>query len=114
MMSRKYRKELDKTKMLCEFYKQKADLLEEYKEYLPVVKDKKKKKVSNIMLAVSVIVILIYTIAAFVLQYHIGVEISPTLTTSVYAFFGGELLMIAGIRVSKIITGYDSNDDAMG
>ena len=114
MMSRKYQRELDKTKMLCEFYKQKHNLLEEYKEYMPAAKPKKKKRVSNIMLAVSVIVILIYTVAAFVLQYHIGVEISPTLTTSVYAFFGGELLMIAGIRVSKVITGYDSNNNAVG
>ena len=114
MMSRKYRKELEKTQMLCEFYKQKADLLDAYKEYIPEVKQKKKRKVSNTMLTISVIIILIYTVAAFILQYRIGVEISPTLTTSVYAFFGGELLFVTGIKISKVVTGYDSNNDAVG
>lgn len=27
----------------------------------------------------------------------------PTLTTCVYSFFGSELLMLAGIRVSKVV-----------
>ena len=112
MMSRKYRKELDKTKMLCEFYKQKADLLEEYKEYIPEAKPKRKKRVSNIMLVSIVTAIVGYTVASFILQYHTGVEMSSTLTTCWFSFWGVELCALAGIKISKVKHGND--DEAVG
>lgn len=111
MMSRKYRKELNKTRMLCEFYKKKSDLLEEYKEYIPKEK-KKKKRVSNIMLVSIVIAILGYTLASFILQYHTSVEMSPTLTTCWFSFWGVELVALAGIKISKVKHGED--DEAVG
>lgn len=111
MMSRKYQRELDKTKMLCEFYKQKHNLLEEYKEYMPAAKPKKKKRVSNIMLVSIVIAILGYTVASYILQYHTAVEISPTLTTCWFSFWGVELVALAGIKISKVKHG---NDEAVG
>lgn len=39
--------------------------------------------------------IVVYTVAQVVLSYMLQVELSPTLTTSVYAFFGTELCMCA-------------------
>jgi uncharacterized membrane protein len=111
MMNRKFRRELDKTKMLCEFYKQKFDLLEEYKQYIPKKKEKKGKKVSNIMLVSIVIAILGYTIASFILQYHTAVEMSPTLTTCWFSFWGVELVALAGIKISKVKHG---SDDTVG
>ena len=64
-----------------------------------------KKKVSNIMLVVVCTMILAYTVASFVLQYHIGIEVSPTLTTAWFSFWGAELFALAGIKVSKVIKG---------
>ena len=67
-----------------------------------------KKKVSNIMLVVVCVMIFLYTAASFVLQYYTGVEVSATLTTSWFAFWGVELFALAGIRVSKVIKGEDT------
>ena len=111
-MSRKYRKELEKTKMLCEFYKQKSDLLDSYKEYIPAAKPKKKRKVSNIMLVSIVIAIIGYTVASFIIQYHTAVEMSPTLTTAWFSFWSIELISLAGIKISKVKNA--SNDEAVG
>ena len=66
------------------------------------IKEKPKKKVSNMMLVLICTMIILYTIAAFVLQYFTSVEISPTVTTSWYAFWGGELICLASIRITKV------------
>ena len=64
-------------------------------------------KVSNLMLALICTMIILYTVAAFALQYFAGVEISPTLTTAWYAFWATELVALAAIKTSKIKHGYD-------
>ena len=64
--------------------------------------NKPKKKVSNIMLVLICTMIILYTAAAFVLQYYTSIEISPTVTTSWYAFWGGELICLASIRITKV------------
>lgn len=46
-----------------------------------------------------IIAVIIYTVTAVMLQRTIGYELSPTLTTSVFAFFGTELLGLAGIKI---------------
>ena len=43
--------------------------------------------------------IILYTIAAIWIQKNTIIEISPTLTTSVFAFFGTELIGLAGIKI---------------
>jgi biotin transporter BioY len=65
-------------------------------------KEKPKKKVSNIMLVLICTMIILYTIAAFALQYFVQCEISPTVTTAWYAFWGGELICLASIRITKV------------
>ena len=68
---------------------------------------KRKKKVSNIMLVISCIMITLYAAANFVLQYFTQVEVSPTLTAAWFSFWGGELICLAGIKITKVITGTD-------
>lgn len=68
----------------------------------------KKGKFSKIIVALSVVLILIYTTAAFVLQFVCGVEVSSTLTTCFYTFFAVEMLSLAGIKTFK--TKYDSGE----
>ena len=64
--------------------------------------NKKKKKVSNIMLVIICVMIILYTIANFILQYFVQVEVSPTLTTAWFAFWGTELVALAAIKTSKV------------
>ena len=62
------------------------------------------------MLVVICIMITVYAIANFVLQYYTQIEVSPTLTTSWFAFWGIELISLAAIKTSKIKHNQDSND----
>ena len=68
-----------------------------------------KRKTSKRMLTVSVFNIVWYTIAAIVLQFKVGVEISSTLTTCWYTFWTSEIFVLAGIRISKVIK-YEDDD----
>ena len=43
--------------------------------------------------------IVAFTVVSMYLNYRVGIELSPTLTTCVYAFFGTEILSTAFIRV---------------
>ena len=61
-----------------------------------------KPKTSTVMLIVICFMIIIYTIANFVLQYFTQVEVSPTLTTAWFAFWGTELVALAAIKTSKV------------
>ena len=72
-----------------------------------------KKKVSNIMLALICIMIILYTVATFGLQYFTSVEISPTLTTAWFAFWGTELVALAAIKNQKIKYDYDNNNEVI-
>lgn len=71
--------------------------------------NKPKKKVSNIMLVIICIMIICYAIANFVLQYYTQIEVSPTLTTSWFAFWGVELVSLTAIKTSKIKHNQDNN-----
>lgn len=64
---------------------------------------KKKRKVSNIMLVLICTMIILYAAAAFALQYFAQVEISPTLTTAWFTFWGTELVTLGGIKITKVI-----------
>ena len=69
--------------------------------------ESKKKKVSTIIVALACIMIIIYAAANFVLQYYTSVEVSPTLTTAWFTFWGCELFMITGIKIAKVIKNSD-------
>lgn len=73
--------------------------------------NKSKKKVSNIMLVLICVMIIAYAVATFVLQYLVGIEVSPTLTTAWFAFWGVELINLAAIKTSKIKHGQDTAED---
>ena len=71
--------------------------------------DKPKKKVSNIMLVLICTMIILYTAADFALQYFAGIEVSPTLTTAWFSFWGVELVALAAIKVSKVKKGVNED-----
>ena len=54
------------------------------------------------MLVIICIMIILYTIADFALQYFTSIEVSPTLTTAWFAFWGTELVALAAIKTSKV------------
>ena len=58
-----------------------------------------KPKFNKVIVSLSIVAIILYTVAAILLQKYIMMELSPTLTTCVYAFFGTELLGLAGIKI---------------
>ena len=72
--------------------------------------NKPKKKVSNIMLVIICTMIICYAIANFVLQYYTQIEVSPTLTTSWFAFWGVELISLTAIKTSKIKHNQDNEN----
>jgi biotin transporter BioY len=71
--------------------------------------NKSKKKVSNIMLVIICTMIILYTVADFILQYFTSIEVSPTLTTAWFAFWGTELVALAAIKTSKLKHNKDEN-----
>ena len=72
---------------------------------------KSKKKVSNIMLVIICSMIILYTIANFVLQYFTSVEVSPTLTTAWFAFWGTELIALTAIKTTKVKHNQDRDSE---
>ena len=100
---KRLKKKIERCKKLKKFEK-------DYADYIPKLREKKKRKVSNIVLAVSILAVLIYTIASFWLMYKTGVSVDSTLTTCFYAFFTGEIFVLAGIKLGKTIKGENKND----
>lgn len=70
---------------------------------------KQKKKVSNIMLVISCLMIILYSIANFILQYYTSVEVSPTLTEHWFKFWSAEIFLLAGIKISKVFKGVNED-----
>lgn len=73
-------------------------------------KEKTKKKTSTIMLFVVCIMITLYAIANFILQYYTQVEVSPTLTKYWFGFWSAEVLALAGIKISKVFKKKDEEE----
>ena len=89
--------ELERKKRIAEMKCEERKLkLEIFKLYSPF---HFKPKFNKIIVTLSIVAIIAYTIAAILLQKYIMMELSPTLTTCVYAFFGTELLGLAGIKI---------------
>lgn len=112
---KRFQKHLEKLKRLGEQYKQAKEVKDMYAEYVP---ERKKKKVSNIMLVIAMVAIAAYAAANFALQYFTGVEVSPTLTTCWFTFWGTEIFALAGIKITKVIKGSeeccDDSDESCG
>ena len=64
-------------------------------------KRKPKKHFANYVVYISLTAVVAYTITAFILQSSGLGEVSPTLTTCFYSFFGVELASLALIKHSK-------------
>ena len=79
--------------MKCDERKLKLDIL---KLYFPFHFN---LKFNKLIVLLSIVAIISYTIAAILLQKYTMTELSPTLTTCVYGFFGTELLGLAGIKI---------------
>lgn len=54
---------------------------------------------SKKIVVLCIIFIILYTVVQLFISYQLGIELSPTLTTSVYLFFGSELASCALIRI---------------
>lgn len=107
MNTKRFQRKLEKIKKRGEQYKQEKELRDVYAEYLP---DKKKRKVSNIMLVIIVTAILVYTVASFWLQYRTGIAIDPTLSTLYYGFWTVELISLTSIKNIKTKHGANENN----
>ena len=79
--------------MKCDERKLKLDIL---KLYLPF---RLKLKFNKLIVLLSIVAIIAYTVAAILLQKYTMMELSRTLTTCVSAFFGTELIGLAGIKI---------------
>lgn len=58
-------------------------------------------KTSTKIVIAAVVCNITYTIAAFVLQFVTGIEISSTLTLCWFSFWGIEVGALAGIKICK-------------
>ena len=98
MTEKQFQRKLKKMQKEGERYKRIKEVLDAYAGYFP---EKKERKVSNIMLVVSVAAVLGYVVAAFWVQLMTGVEVSPTVTTLWFAFWTCEIWQLAHIKVNK-------------
>ena len=69
--------------------------------HLKSEKSKRKKHFANYVVFISLFAVTAYTVTAFILQFKTGLEVSPTLTTCFYGFFGVELASLALIKHGK-------------
>lgn len=98
MKADKFKRKLRKIRRQGEQYKMEKTLRDAYAEYWP---DRKKRKVSNIMLVIIVVAIVGYVIASFWLQYQTGIAIDPTITTCWFGFWTAEIIALTTIKNNK-------------
>ena len=78
-----------------------AEFNKKYGYTEPKPKRRRKKHFADYVVFVSLTAVAIYTTTAFILQFSGQGEVSPTLTTCFYSFFGVELASLALIKHSK-------------
>ena len=93
-----HERKLRKIQKQGERYKKEKAVRDAYVEYLP---DRKKRKVSNIMLTTIIAAIVGYVIASFWLQYKTGISIDPTITTCWFGFWTVEIIALTTIKNNK-------------
>lgn len=90
-------KKLETKKRIAEMkFEERKLKLEILKLYFPI---KLKIKFNKLIVLISILSVISYVTAAILIQKYTLSEVSPTLTTCVFAFFGTELLSLAGIKV---------------
>ena len=99
MNTERFKRKLRKIRRKGEMYKKEKEVRDAYAEYWP---NRRERKTSTVMLIIIVTSIILYTIGAFFIQYRTGMEVSSTLTTCWFSFWGVEILAITGIRISKL------------
>lgn len=72
---------------------------------------KKKGLFSKILVAFIVAQVLVYTYVNMYLSYKVSLEISPTLTSCFFAFFGLEAGILGMIKNTKTKKGSEANED---
>ena len=102
-----HERKLKKIQKQGERYKKEKEVRDAYIEYLP---DRKKRKVSNIMLVVIITAIIGYVAASFFVQYKTGIAIDPTITTCWFSFWTIEVVALTTIKNNKTKHG-DSCDN---
>lgn len=110
MFDKLFQNKLKRIEKRGERQRAKQELIDKYAQYYPG----KRRKVSNVMLAIIVVAVTIYTIASFWLAYTTGVSIDSTLTTCFYAFWSAEVCALAGIRISKVRKEHENDEDSLG
>lgn len=100
-----YKHRLKKIKRQGEQYKREKAIRDAYAEYLP---DRKKRKVSNVMLVTIIIAIVGYVIASFWIQYKTGIAIDQTITTCWFGFWTVEIIALTTIKNNKTKHGEDT------
>lgn len=65
------------------------------------LKQKKKINTSKVVLVAAIFSNIVFTVAAFILQFKTSVEISSTLTTCWFTFWAVEVAALAGIKITK-------------
>ena len=78
-----------------------AEFNKKYGYTEPKRKRRRKKHFADYVVFISLSAVAIYTTVAFILQFSGQGEVSPTLTTCFYSFFGVELASLALIKHSK-------------
>ena len=63
---------------------------------------KKLKKVSNIVLIAACAAVVGYAATAVIIHIITGIELSPTLTTAWFSFWGAEIIALASIKNNKV------------
>lgn len=97
-------KRLERRKRIAEMkYEERKLKMDILKLYFPF---HFKFKFNKFAVTYTLVAITLYTIAAILLQKYTSIEISPTLTTCVYAFFGTELLSLASIKKNDTKANY--------
>ena len=100
MREKLFQWKLNRIKRRGERYKRECEVKETYIKYVP---ERKKRKVSNILLVVVVVAITLYTVANLWVTYATGVSVDSTLTTCFYAFFSSELFLLISIFSIKLL-----------
>ena len=98
MTEKRLQKKLAKIKTIGEQRKRIKELEDSYAEFAP---DRKKRKVSNVMLITIVSAIVGYVVASFWLQYRTGIAIDPTITTCWFGFWTAEIIALTTIKNNK-------------
>ena len=101
---------LERKRRIAEMKKEERQLkLQIFKLYLPF---HFKFQFNKLIVLLCILAIVLYTIAAILLQKYTMMELSPTLTTCVYGFFGTELIGLAGIKICDTkFTNQESTSD---